>query len=39
MAEKAKETCICKICNFEVTKCKYVRHTRSKRHINNLKNQ
>ena len=38
-AEKAKETCICKICNFEVTKCKYVRHTRSQRHINNLENQ
>lgn len=39
VAEKAKETCICKICNIEVTKCKYVRHTRSQRHINNLENQ
>lgn len=36
IAEKSKEICICKICNLEITKCKYIRHTRSKKHIKNL---
>lgn len=36
VAEKAKERILCIICNKEVTKCKYVRHCKTKQHIKNL---
>ena len=37
VAEYSKEKIICKICDKEVTKCKYNRHCKTKQHINNLK--
>ena len=37
IAEHSKEKIICKICDKEVTKCKYARHCKTKQHINNLK--
>lgn len=37
ITEKAKEKIICKICDKEVTKCKYIRHIKTNQHIKNLK--
>jgi hypothetical protein len=37
VAEKSKEKILCKICELEIRKSGYNRHTKSKMHINNLK--
>ena len=38
LEEKAKEIVLCKVCNVEIRKVGYIRHTKSKTHIKNLEN-
>lgn len=39
LAEKAKEKILCEVCNKMVTKCKFVRHSKTNEHVKNLEKQ